>query len=348
MNYLSQEIKVYWLCENYAVMSTLKQPASAQIGSVFNIQRFSIHDGPGIRTTVFFLGCSLRCFWCHNPEGLHIKPEIAFFSSRCIGCGECVTVCPEHAQELLPDGTRLFHRDLCTTCGECVDSCFAGGLVLNGKHMTAAEVLDEVRQDRAFYETSGGGITLSGGEPLLQPAFAFTILEGAKQEGLHTAIETTIHVKWELIERLLPVTDLFMVDIKHMDSEKHRVATGVPNPLILENARRLANTGKPVLFRVPVVTGVNDSPAEIAAIANFVRDILPHPASAQIQDQSTSPRHAQKNPDLELLPFHRMAGDKYTSLGLVYQAAALETPSKEKMALLAETARQLGLNVRCR
>jgi pyruvate formate lyase activating enzyme len=305
-------------------------------GYVFNTQRFSIHDGPGIRTTVFFKGCSLRCFWCHNPEGLRMKPEIQFYASRCIGCGECVVVCPEDAQELHPDGTRVFHRDRCKTCGKCVETCFAEGLQLIGREMTAEQVVAEVLLDRVFYETSGGGVTLSGGEPMLQHEFARAILRGCKDEGLHTAVETTTNCKWDLIEGILPVTDLFMVDIKHLDDQKHREATGVSNRLILQNIRKLSATGKPIIFRVPVVPTVNDTPEEIGAIANFVREL-----SAARADQGAGV-------SLELLTFHRLASDKYKSLGMDYRAASLEVPPKEKMSELVDAAREFGVPVRSR
>ncbi len=218
--------------------------------------------------------------------------------------------------------------------------------------MTEDEALQEARQDTAFYETSGGGITLSGGEPMIQPAFVQAILVKAKAEGFHTAIETTCNVNWEVIEKILPVTDLFMMDIKHMDSEKHRAVTGVPNERILANARRLVETGKQVIFRVPVVPTVNDTVEAISAIAAFVASLV-GPGSAMVKHivsagHDSNQHHPIETPDLELLPFHRMAGDKYHSLGLEYQAAALETPNKEKMSLLADAARLTGITVRVR
>jgi pyruvate formate lyase activating enzyme len=299
-------------------------------GLVFNIQQFSIHDGPGIRTTVFLKGCPLRCFWCHNPEGLRPKLEVQFTPSRCIGCGACVRACEHGAQELGEMG-RAYHRDRCVGCGACVAECYAEALQLTGREMTAAEVLREVRQDRAFYDSSGGGITLSGGEPLMQAEFARAILQGAKAEGLHTAVETSGQTRWENLQAILPVVDLFMVDLKQLDAQKHKAATGVSNHRILANIRRLAETGKPIIFRVPVVPTVNDTREDMQAVAAFVRGL----AEARADGGAGL--------TLELLPFHRLAEDKYTSLGLTYRAAGLMTPGKETMGELLEAAREAGV-----
>lgn len=315
-------------------------------GVIFNIQRFSIHDGPGIRTTVFFKGCPLRCFWCHNPEGLHKTFEIQFSVERCIACGECVRVCPEDAQEIITatDGsfTRIFHRDRCTTCAECVDTCFSDGLQLVGENITAQEVIAEVLRDRAFY-TNGeqlGGVTLSGGEPMLQPAFALEILKGCQAAGIQTALETTTSYRWDILASALPYTDLLMIDIKHMDAEKHRAATGVSNKQILANLRRLARTGKPVIFRTPTIPTVNATPQEIGAIANFIREL----ADTPLEDGSLHPERFS----LELLAFHSLAADKYKSLGLVYPAAGITPPTSAEMADLAQVAAAQGIRVSVR
>ncbi|MBN1286339.1 MAG: glycyl-radical enzyme activating protein [Anaerolineae bacterium] len=302
-------------------------------GIVFDIQRFSIHDGPGIRTTVFFKGCSLRCFWCHNPESIRFKPEMQFFPDLCIGCGACLAACPNGARTLR-DGVGGYDRTRCRACGACAEVCFSGATVRIGREMAADQVVAEVLADRAFYQTSGGGVTLSGGEPVLQRDFAYAILARCKAEDIHTAIETAGNYPWDDLAALLPVTDMVMMDIKHLDPDRHRAATGVSNERILENARRLARTGKPVHFRVPVVPTVNDDPEAIGAIAAFVRALADLRAVNGAREVPLS---------LELLAFHRLAADKYRSLALDYRAGRLEPPSKAQMAALAGVARSYGV-----
>lgn len=307
------------------------------VGTVINIQRFSIHDGPGIRTTVFFKGCSLHCFWCHNPESIRPRPEIQFYADRCIGCRECLAVCPQGAH--LFNGGHEYARDKCIVCGQCVDICCNAAVELTGQRLTVDEVMAEVLADKTFYATSGGGVTLSGGEPLLQREFAHAILARCREEGIHTAIETAANCPWSFLEELLPVTDLFMMDIKHMDPVLHKDATGVTNERILANARRLAATGKPVLFRIPVVPTVNDTVEAIAAIAAFV---------CELGELGQAEANAASGlSQLELLKFHRLAADKYRSLGLDYRASTLETLSKERMAELAEAAAAHEIDVHC-
>jgi pyruvate formate lyase activating enzyme len=295
-------------------------------GIVTNIQRFSIHDGPGIRTTVFLKGCNLRCFWCHNPETLDSKPQLQLFFARCIGCGVCFTRCPNGAHEKV-DGSRLFHRELCKGCGTCAETCYAEALVMAGEAKSAEEVVAEVLRDKPFYETSHGGVTLSGGEPLLQRDFSLEILERCQAEGLHTAIETALNSSWERVESILAVTDLVMLDIKLMDSTKHQEYTGVPNERIIENAVRLGALSKPLIVRTPIIPGVNDTAEQVLAIARF---------AAQL-------------PNLlyyELLPFHPMASGKYDSLGMDYRARELKRPDKEAMDALTEAAQGVGIQVR--
>ncbi len=315
-------------------------------GVVSNIQRFSIHDGPGIRTTVFLKGCPLRCFWCHNPETLRPRLELQFSPSRCIGCAACVEVCPQGAHEF-KDGVHILHRNRCVVCGRCTDVCYAGALELSGQELSVAQVMEEVLADRAFYENSGGGVTLSGGEPLMQLAFAKEILAHSKAEGIHTAIETAGYYRWDKLAELLPLVDLVMMDLKHIDSDVHQEATGVDNDLILANARRLAATDKPIIFRTPIIPTVNDTPEVISAIAQFIHSL----ASTERPDAGNGKHGNDPEADrfsLELLPFHRLATDKYRNLGMTYRASQLEPPSKEHMAALAEAARACGIPVHSR
>lgn len=296
------------------------------MGRVFNIQRFSTHDGQGIRTTVFLKGCPLHCFWCHNPEGIKPAPEIQFTLNRCILCGECVQVCQQHAHEIL-DGRHTYDRSLCVKCEECIINCCAMAMEVVGREMSVDEVMAEVLRDRPFYAPSHGGVTLSGGEPLLQAEFSRAILMRSKEEGIHTAIETSANSRWDLLESLLPVTDLILMDIKHMDPKKHLEATGVSNARILANARKLAQTAKHLTIHTPVVPTVNDTKDEIVAIAQFVAELN----LIRLGVDLDYPRIT-----MALLPFHKLAADKYKGLGLDYQASQLEPPSQEKIQELNE------------
>jgi len=296
-------------------------------GIVTDIQRFSVHDGPGIRTTVFLKGCNLRCAWCHNPETLRPEPELQVLPAKCIGCGACLKACPNGAHEVGPDGRRLFHRDRCTACGACAEVCYAGALVLVGRDMTADEVVAEVLEDRPFYEESGGGVTVSGGEPLFQRDFAVEVLRLCRQEGLHTAVETNLAAPWDDVAALLPVTDLFMVDVKVLGSEAHRRWTGAGNESILAGLRRLAEGGQTLVVRTPVVPGVNDTPEEIGAVADLVRDF-------------------QNLAYYELLPYHPLGAGKYESLGMAYTLGDLSRPPQEQMDALAHAAAARGIEVR--
>lgn len=305
---------------------------------VFNIQRFSIHDGPGIRTTVFLKGCSMNCFWCHNPEGQHPGPDLRYIAQRCIHCGQCVIACPNHAHEL-HNGLHVFLRERCELSGCCVETCYSGALEFEGRVMTVDQVMREVLADRVFYDASGGGVTLSGGEPALSKDFALEILRECKRERLHTAIETCGEAPWTSLEALLPFTDLFMMDLKQLSPDKHRSATGHANDRILANAQTLAQTDKPLIFRTPVVPTVNDTDEEIANIASFVRELV------ELRRKRRISMNGSTGIQYELLPFHKMAADKYAGLGKEYRAADLTPPGKEKMKQLAETAKRHGVDV---
>ena len=272
-------------------------PPSEVSGRIFDIQRFSINDGPGIRTTVFLKGCPLRCLWCHNPEGLSGEVQLSFDPSRCIGCGFCMQACPHSAHRAGQDGPHVLDRSRCTACGACAEQCYAGALEVVGRDVTVAEALAEVRKDEPFYETSGGGMTLSGGEPTRQIDFTAALLAEAKACGLHTAVETCGFAAPDRFDRILAATDLFLFDLKAADDAAHRELTGVPLAPILANLRRLHDAGAAIWLRCPLVGGLNVSEAHFQRIAQTVRD-LPNIRKVHV------------------LPYHPLAESKYERLAM--------------------------------
>ena len=295
-------------------------------GLVFDIQRFSVHDGPGIRTLVFLKGCPLRCWWCDNPEGQEASPELAFRRSLCIGCGECVPACPRQALRL--EGTSLeIDASLCDLCGECVQACGPEALSIVGRWMTLEQVLSEVERDLVFYDTSQGGLTVSGGEPLHQPNFVQALFEAAKARGISTALETSGYAPWPSLERIARWTDLVLYDIKHTDPLTHRRLTGESNSLVLENVRRLATLGARVVVRYPVVPGLTDDPDDADALFRLVGAL---PGVEEVQ----------------LLPYHRLGESKYAMLRRPYTLKGLLPPSHQAMERLSELAKRRGLRVR--
>ncbi len=243
-------------------------------GITFNVQRFSTEDGPGIRTTVFMKGCPLRCAWCHNPEGISPHPELVWYDVRCIGARDCLRVCPVGALELTPQGMRI-DRSRCTACGDCARACPAGALEVIGRNWTPEALFAEILKDRVFYETSGGGVTFSGGEPMRQWEFVREVARRCRENGIPVALDTCGAVAWELYEAVLPWVDLVLYDLKIYDPDRHRAATGVDNGRILENARRMAAAGRAMWIRTPIIPGYTDDEANIAALAAFIAAELP-------------------------------------------------------------------------
>ncbi len=294
---------------------------------ITDVQRFSLHDGPGIRTTVFLKGCNLRCRWCHNPESLRCEPELQLLPDRCIGCGACLRACPRGAHRAAGD-RRQFDRELCAACGSCASVCYARALVLVGGTLTPEDVLAEVEADREFYDSSGGGVTLSGGEPLLQLELAVGLLEACRARGVRTAIETNLTWPWERVSAVLPLTDLVIADVKMMDPAAHRWWTGAGNEQVLANAEQLSAEGVPLIVRTPVVAGVNATPEEIGRIAEFARGL-------------------RSLLYYELLPYHPLGTGKYESLGMACPEEQLGRPDGRTLRALSAEARRRGVEVRC-
>lgn len=298
---------------------------NALSGMIFDIRKYSVHDGPGIRTTVFLKGCPLDCWWCHNPESQSSQPEPILRPNLCIGCDVCIGACAENAIARL-DGILTWDRSRCTSCGDCTEVCLAGARELAGRAYSMTEVVAELERDRLFYEESGGGVTFSGGEPLLQWRFLVEVLRACRQRELHTALDTSGFANWEVFEQVLPFTDLVLYDLKHTDPERHRQYTGVPLDPILRNLEHLAECATPVWLRVPVVPGINDDELNLHRVGELV---------------ARMPNIHQIN----LLPYHASAAGKYERLGRPYRLPDTLAPGDVRMNELAEILRGYSLRV---
>lgn len=276
---------------------------------IFNIQRFSVNDGPGIRTTVFMKGCMLNCLWCHNPESKSPRPQVFLSPRLCIGCGECIKACEKGFHSFSEDGKHLIDRAHCVLCGKCAEAC-VGALEMCGKEMTTEEIVKEVLKDKPFYENSGGGMTVSGGDPLFAPDFTLALLKEAKNQGLHTCIETSGFSRWEKIEALIPYVDLFLWDVKETDSEKHMEYTGVNNELILENLHKLDAAGAKTILRCPVIPGYNDRAEHFAGIGALAESL----------------KNVQ---EINIEPYHPLGQSKSEAIGEEYALAGLTFPKED-------------------
>lgn len=280
---------------------------------VFNIQKFSTHDGDGVRTTIFFKGCPLKCRWCHNPESQRYEKELIFHHNKCVVCGKCVVKCPQQANSIV-DGKLVFDRDKCTACGVCTDWCIKEAREIAGKEYTVDELVKEAKKDQIFYEQSGGGVTLSGGEVMAQNIdYIEQLCKRLHREGISVFIDTSGYTKYENLKRLIPFADVFLYDIKAIDSEEHKDYIGVDNALILENLVKLSNDGAGIYARLPIIGKVNATDEYINSVIRFLED-----------------NHV-KVQQVNLLPYHDIGKGKYASLDRPYDEASMAKPDKELM-----------------
>lgn len=309
-------------------------------GKVYDIQGFSVQDGPGIRTTVFLKGCPLRCPWCHSPESQQFHNQLSWISIRCVGiskCGKCLDACEKNAispgEVTQHAATRgdiqhvRINREVCDNCGDCEKVCYHEALYICGKDYTVDELIERVSKDTPFYETSGGGVTVSGGEPLSQFQFTREFLKGLKASGIHTALDTTGFAKSDCITAVLPYTDLFLYDLKHMDNDAHQKVVGVPNDIILENARQIARAGGNMQIRVPVIPGFNDSEKQILQTGAFCQSL------------------GKAVTVIQLLPYHTLGVMKYQRISNGNAALEAKPPSEKKINRLKSVLENLGLPV---
>lgn len=271
-------------------------------GTIFKIKRFSVHDGPGIRTSVFLKGCPLNCIWCHSPEGISSDITVWYDSSICIACGKCVKVCRNGALELQnePDPHINIDRRLCTHNTDCINICPTGALQHTGYEATVSEIIEEIKKDMLYYETSGGGVTLTGGEPLYQPDFSLGILQECKRLNVHSAIETSLYCERETLRRFLFLVDLFLIDLKIFDDKQHLIHTGKSNEIIKDNIRYLVSSGKNIVIRIPMIPGITDTEENKSAIEKFIHDLDP-------------------GIPIEHLSFNPLAGNNYERLGMRFK-----------------------------
>lgn len=289
---------------------------------IFEIKRFAVHDGDGIRTTVFLKGCPLKCVWCHNPEGIEFKPQLAYYEDKCIGCGVCCNVCPENAH-IMKDGIHIFDREKCIGCGNCSEECLGNALTFYGKEMSIDEIYEIVSEDREFYESSGGGVTLSGGECLMQADFCAELLKKFKENDISTAVDTCGFVPRESIDKVIPYADVFLYDFKAFDEDVHIKCTGQSNKIILENLKYIDSKDKKIEIRIPYVPNFNSD--QIEKIGEFLSGL----------------KNVTK---VRVLPYHNFAGSKYNSLEMENTLPKVLPDSKE-IKTAEDVLRKFNLNV---
>lgn len=293
---------------------------------VFEIERYATEDGPGIRTVLFLKGCNLHCMWCQNPESQLQKPQIMYYQKQCAGCERCVRACPTGSIQRRDSFGYVTNHDTCILCGACVDACFYGARKIIGQSYSLDELFDEVLKDKSYFQESGGGVTFSGGEPLLQVGEITQLASMFKDEGIHTAVETAGHVPWKTFESILPYIDLFYYDFKHIDSDKHVLYTGVANERIMDNMQKLSHVGVPMIVRIPIIPNVNDDEDVLRRMFAFL-------------ERETAVKR------VELLPYHRLGMSKYLGLGMPYAMGDHENLTKEYCRTFAELGESFGLSV---
>jgi pyruvate formate lyase activating enzyme len=294
-------------------------------GNIFDVKKFSINDGPGIRTTVFFQGCPLACPWCHNPEGRSAEPVLMYRASRCTLCGECVKVCKRNAIRI--DGRVITDRSRCNNCGKCTEACYQGAREISGHRVSVEEVMAQVERDRPFYEQSGGGVTFSGGEPLMQPRFLMKLLRSCREAGISTAVDTSGCCTWDDLDDIRGMVDLFLYDLKLMDETRHRAAVGVTNKQILENLSCLSSAGHALYVRIPLIPGINDDEANLRQSGEFLAGL-------------------RGVTGVELMGYHEIGLAKYEALDLPYTLKDTKPPTVEARQNAAAILQEFGLTVK--